>query len=211
MCCIKNPRNIRRLNFQDNRKKVGLYGGTFDPIHTVHLMVAEQALDALDLEEVWFLPARIPPHKRTRKITADMHRVEMVRRALKGNPRFRINMIELERDAEQPSYTYDTIRILQARHPDIEFYFIIGGDMAAYLPEWYRIDDLIEMVQFVALARPGYTMVNPYMEHVIQIEMPQLDVSSTMIREKASAGRSIRYLVPEAVRLYIEEEGLYET
>ncbi len=198
------------MSFRDNRRKVGLYGGTFDPIHTVHLIVAEQALDALDLEEVWFLPARIPPHKRTKKITADMHRVEMVRRALKGNPRFRINTIELERDAEQPSYTYETIRMLQARHPDVAFYFIIGGDMAAYLPEWYRIDDVIEMVQFVALARPGYAMVNPYMERVIEIEMPQLDVSSTMIREKASAGRSIRYLVPEAVRLYIEEEGLYE-
>ncbi|MBN6186236.1 nicotinate-nucleotide adenylyltransferase [Aneurinibacillus sp. BA2021] len=198
------------MSFRDNRKKVGLYGGTFDPIHTVHLIVAEQALDALGLEEIWFLPARIPPHKQTKKITADVHRVEMVRRALAGNPRFRIHTIELEQNAEKPSYTYDTVRMLQDRHPDVQFYFIIGGDMAAYLPKWHRIDDLIEMVQFVALARPGYTMDNPYMQHVIETEMPQLDVSSSMIREKVAAGRSIRYLVPEAVRLYIEEEGLYE-
>lgn len=193
-----------------SKKKVGLYGGTFDPIHTVHLIVAEQARDALNLDEIWFLPAHIPPHKRSRRITADIHRVEMIRLAIADNPRFLLNTVELERDSGQPSYTYDTVRLLKVRHPEVDFYFIIGGDMANYLPKWHRIDELVQMVQFVALARPGYTMENKYMQRVIETEMPQLDVSSTMIREKASAGRSIRYLVPDAVRMYIEEKRLYE-
>jgi nicotinate-nucleotide adenylyltransferase len=198
------------LSFQNEQKKVGLYGGTFDPIHTVHLIVAEQARDALNLDEIWFLPAHIPPHKRSRRITADIHRVEMIRLAIADNPRFLLNTVELERDSGQPSYTYDTVRLLKVRHPEVDFYFIIGGDMANYLPKWHRIDELVQMVQFVALARPGYTMENKYMQRVIETEMPQLDVSSTMIREKASAGRSIRYLVPDAVRMYIEEKRLYE-
>lgn len=198
------------MNFQNEQKKVGLYGGTFDPIHTVHLIVAEQARDALNLDEIWFLPAHIPPHKRSRRITADIHRVEMIRLAIADNPRFLLNTVELERDSGQPSYTYDTVRLLKVRHPEVDFYFIIGGDMANYLPKWHRIDELVQMVQFVALARPGYTMENKYMQRVIETEMPQLDVSSTMIREKASAGRSIRYLVPDAVRMYIEEKRLYE-
>ncbi|GEN34603.1 nicotinate-nucleotide adenylyltransferase [Aneurinibacillus danicus] len=198
------------MSFQNEQKKVGLYGGTFDPIHTVHLIVAEQARDALNLDEIWFLPAHIPPHKRSRRITADIHRVEMIRLAIADNPRFLLNTVELERDSGQPSYTYDTVRLLKVRHPEVDFYFIIGGDMANYLPKWHRIDELVQMVQFVALARPGYTMENKYMQRVIETEMPQLDVSSTMIREKASAGRSIRYLVPDAVRMYIEEKRLYE-
>lgn len=198
------------MSFRNSRKKVGLYGGTFDPIHTIHLIVAEQARDALELDEIWFLPARIPPHKQTKQITADIHRVEMIARAIAGHSYFRLDTIELEREPELPSYTYDTVHILKERHPDIDFYFIIGGDMAAYLPKWHRIDELILMVQFVALARPGYVMDNPYMGHVIEAEMPQLDVSSSMIRKKVAQGRSIRYLVPEAVRMYIEEKRLYE-
>ncbi|CEH29574.1 nicotinate-nucleotide adenylyltransferase [Aneurinibacillus migulanus] len=198
------------MSFRNSRKKVGLYGGTFDPIHTIHLIVAEQARDALEIDEIWFLPARIPPHKQTKQITADIHRVEMIARAIAGHSDFRLDTIELEREPELPSYTYDTVHILKERHPDIDFYFIIGGDMAAYLPKWHRIDELILMVQFVALARPGYVMDNPYMRHVIETEMPQLDVSSSMIRKKIAQGRSIRYLVPEAVRMYIEEKRLYE-
>jgi nicotinate-nucleotide adenylyltransferase len=198
------------LSSQNKRKKVGLYGGTFDPIHSVHLMVAEQARDALGLDEIWFLPARIPPHKRLKRITPDVHRVAMVERAIAGNPCFSLNKIELELEADQPSYTYDTVRIVKERYPGVDFYFIIGGDMAAHLPKWYKIDELIKMVQFVALARPGYKMENPYMQHVIEADMPQLDVSSSMIRERVASGRSIRYLVPEEVRLYIEEKRLYE-
>jgi nicotinate-nucleotide adenylyltransferase len=198
------------LSFQNNRKKVGLYGGTFDPIHTVHLIVAEQTRDILALDEIWFLPARIPPHKQAKQITADVHRVKMIAHAIAGHPSFRLDTIELEREPELPSYTYDTVHILKERHPDIDFYFIIGGDMAAYLPKWHRIDELISMVQFVALGRPGYVMDNPYMQCVIKVEMPQLDVSSSMIRKKVALGQSIRYLVPEAVRMYIEEKRLYE-
>lgn len=199
------------MNYRNKRKKVGIYGGTFDPVHTVHLMVAEQARDGLGLDEIWFTPARIPPHKQKKHITADTHRAKMLALAIEENPRFVLNTIELELDRSQPSYTYHTMRLLKERYPELEFYFIIGGDMAEYLPKWYKIDELVTMVRFVALARPGYTMNNEYMQHVIQVDMPQLDISSSMIREKIATGASIRYLVPDSVRLYIEENRLYET
>ncbi|AMA72303.1 MULTISPECIES: nicotinate-nucleotide adenylyltransferase [Aneurinibacillus] len=198
------------MNFRNKRKKVAIYGGTFDPIHAVHLIVAEQARDALGLDEVWFMPARLPPHKLGNPITEDKHRVAMVELAIADNPYFSLSTVELEMECSQPSYTYHTVRLLKERHPDTEFYFIIGGDMAKHLPKWYKIEELITMVKFVVLARPGYIMDNKYMQDVIQVRMPQLDVSSTMIRQKAADGKSIRYLVPEAVRLYIEEKRLYE-
>jgi nicotinate-nucleotide adenylyltransferase len=199
------------LNCRNKRKKVGIYGGTFDPVHTVHLMVAEQARDRLGLDEIWFTPARIPPHKQKKHITADTHRAKMLALAIEENPCFVLNTIELELDRSQPSYTYHTMQLLKERYPEVEFYFIIGGDMAEHLPKWYKIDELVTMVQFVALARPGYIMNNQYMQHVIQVDMPQLDISSSMIREKIATGASIRYLVPDSVRLYIEENRLYET
>jgi nicotinate-nucleotide adenylyltransferase len=200
------------LSFQDKeRKKIGIFGGTFDPVHTVHLIVAEQAREALGLDEVWFMPAHIPPHKLEKHITADCHRLAMLERAIQGNENFCATAIELDRKDDKPSYTYDTILSLKAKHPNVDFYFIIGGDMVEYLPKWHRIEELVSLVQFVALARPGYSMQNEYTDRVIEVEMPQLDVSSTIIRHKAFSGESIRYLVPESVRLYIEENGLYES
>ncbi|WP_035102189.1 nicotinate-nucleotide adenylyltransferase [Aneurinibacillus terranovensis] len=185
-------------------------GGTFDPVHIVHLIVAEQAKSALGLDEIWFMPAHIPPHKRDQDITADHHRLAMLERAVAGNDSFRLTTVELDIAREdRPSYTYDTMLYLTNAFPDHTFYFIIGGDMVEYLPRWYKIDELVNLVQFAALARPGYTMNHPYGHHVTAIEMPQLDISSSMIREKIAKGQSVRYLIPDKVRLYIEENRLY--
>lgn len=188
-----------------------MYGGTFDPVHTVHLIVAERARDALELDEIWLMPARIPPHKQDQVITDDRHRIEMLRLAAAGNERFHVTTVELDAQSGTPSYTYDTMSQLVATYKDVEFFFIIGGDMVEYLPKWHRVDELLCLVRFVALARPGYSMDTPYREWLTEVEMPQLDVSSSQIRRLVREGHSIRYLVPEAVRLYIEENRLYES
>lgn len=199
------------MSFLNKKRRIGVYGGTFDPVHTVHLIVAERARDALALDEIWLMPARIPPHKQDQVITADSHRIEMLQRAVADNERFRVTTVELDEQGETPSYTYDTMKRLVAAYEGVEFFFIIGGDMVEYLPKWHRVDELLHMVQFVALARPGYSMDTPYRELLMEVEMPQLDVSSSQIRKFVREGRSIRYLVPEAVRLYIEENRLYES
>jgi nicotinate-nucleotide adenylyltransferase len=191
-------------------KKIGLMGGTFDPVHTVHLIAAEQARTNLGLDEVWFIPAHIPPHKREKHITDDSHRLAMLGLAIQGNPAFCLSRVEMDAaNMGKPSFTYDTMLYLNNHYPEAAFYFIIGGDMVEYLPHWHRIDELVQIVRFAALARPGYSLKHRYGDRVIEVEMPQLDVSSTMIRNFVSQRRSIRYLVPEAVRLYIEENGLY--
>ncbi|WP_044733063.1 nicotinate-nucleotide adenylyltransferase [Geobacillus kaustophilus] len=185
--------------------KIGIFGGTFDPPHYGHLLMANEVLDALQLSEIWFLPNRIPPHKQHEQVTKSENRLRMLELAVAGHPRFHIETIELER--EGPSYTYDTIRQLVAMHPDDEFYFIIGADMVEHLPNWHRIEELIELVTFVGVKRPGFSMETPY--PVIEVEAPQFAVSSSLIRERVRNGQTIRYLVPEGVRLYIEEKGLY--
>ncbi|WCK53519.1 nicotinate-nucleotide adenylyltransferase [Aneurinibacillus sp. Ricciae_BoGa-3] len=191
-------------------KKIGLMGGTFDPVHTVHLIAADQARTSLGLDEVWFIPAHIPPHKREKRITDDSHRIAMLKLAIDNHPAFCLSTVEIDTaEMGKPSFTYDTMLYLNNRYPDTAFYFIIGGDMVEYLHHWNRIDELVQMVRFVALARPGYLMKHPFGDRITEVEMPQLDVSSTMIRNFVSQRRSIRYLVPEAVRLYIEENGLY--
>jgi nicotinate-nucleotide adenylyltransferase len=198
------------LSYQSNKKKIGILGGTFDPVHQVHLMVGELARDALQLDEIWFLPAYIPPHKQNRAISEPQHRINMLEAAIVENPNFKVSSMEMERGVEgRPSYTYNTMIEFKKAYPFHEFYFIIGGDMVEYLPKWHKINELTSMIHFVALARPGYTLATPY--PVIVVEMPQLDLSSSIIRERVASGQTIRYLVPEGVRLYIKENHLYES
>ncbi|MCW1040713.1 nicotinate-nucleotide adenylyltransferase, partial [Streptococcus anginosus] len=125
--------------------------------------------------------------------------------AIAGNEHLAIESLELERKGK--SYSFDTMDILTKLNPDTDYYFIIGADMVEYLPTWYRIDDLVEMVQFVGVKRPGYQLETDY--PVLYVDVPEMAISSTQIRQAVSQGHSIRYLVPEAVRHYIEEEGLY--
>lgn len=185
-------------------KKIGLLGGTFDPPHIGHLIMAEEAYHRLSLDEVWFIPAAEPPHKEKASVSA-MDRILMLEAAIDQVDYFKINQLEIERQGK--SYTYDTLKSFQESNPDDEFYFIIGADMVEYLPKWYKIDQLVEMVRFVGVKRPDYQLETPY--PVLLLDTPGFDVSSTMIRERLKKKQSIRYLVPDAVLTLLKEKGLY--
>lgn len=192
----------------------GIMGGTFDPIHTGHLLAAERAREEAGLDEVWFMPAGTPPHKPNAPKAPARHRLGMVEAAIAGNRYFRAEPIELHRDG--PSYTVDTMKELKELYPDRDFYYIIGADMVQYLPHWVRINELAAMIRFIGLARPGYSadtgsLPAELRSSVISVPMPQVDISSTMIRDMRSRGRSVKYLVPDAVLAYIEENRLYES
>jgi nicotinate-nucleotide adenylyltransferase len=194
--------------------KIGLFGGTFDPIHHGHLIMAEQAREAADLDEVWFIPAAQPPHKPGRMITAGEHRFRMVEQALTEVAGFSVSRIELDRSG--PSYTADTVEWLVNRYPEREFFFILGGDMVLDLPRWYKIKEILHSVRMIGLIRPGHkweeTLPQWIKERLIPVkEGIQLTLSSTDVRERVRTGRSIRFLVPDAVRCYIEENRLYES
>ncbi|QRG70535.1 nicotinate-nucleotide adenylyltransferase [Brevibacillus choshinensis] len=190
-------------------KHVGIMGGTFDPIHCGHLLAAEQAREQAGLDEVWFMPTHIPPHKKRDGLTSAATRLQMVELAVADHESFRVTDIELKR--EGPSYTYDTIVQLVDQFPDCRFSFIIGGDMVEILPKWYRYEELSRLIGFIGLARPGATLEQVSREDVTFVEMPVWDISSTLIREKAAAGQSIRYLVPNSVERYIKENRFYES
>ena len=187
------------------RKQVGILGGNFNPVHNQHLLIADQVGTSLNLEKVYLMPEYLPPHVDEKDTIEAEHRLNMLKLAIADNPLFDIEQAELQRKGK--SYTYDTMKALIAQNPDTDYYFIIGGDMVEYLPKWYKIDELVEMVQFVGVKRPGYTIDTPY--PIIWLDAPMMDLSSSLIRKKIAQGCSIRYLVPEAVRNYILEKGLY--
>ncbi|ABS23284.1 MULTISPECIES: nicotinate-nucleotide adenylyltransferase [Bacillus cereus group] len=188
-------------------KKIGIIGGTFDPPHYGHLLIANEVYHTLELDEVWFLPNQIPPHKRNRNVTSAEDRRKMLELAIEKEGYFSLCLEELER--EGPSYTYDTMLQLTKKHPDTTFYFIIGGDMVEYLPKWYNIEKLLELVTFVGVARPGYTLQTPY--KILTIEIPEFAVSSSLLRERYKNKKTCKYLLPEQVQSYIERNGLYES
>ena len=189
----------------DNKKRIGLLGGTFNPIHNGHLLIAEQVRSQLNLDKVLFMPDNMPPHVDQKEAIDAKKRLKMVQLAVMDNKHFGVEELELKRGGV--SYTYDTLKELQLLHPENEYYFIIGGDMVAYLPKWYRIDELVKMVKFVGVQRPGYRQQSQY--PVLWVDVPKFDISSSLIRQKIVQGGSIKYLVPDAVAEYIRKEGLY--
>ncbi len=186
-------------------KKIGILGGTFDPPHNGHLLIANEVLEALQLDEVWFMPNSVPPHKLKSEGASTEDRVKMLELAIDGRPNFIIEKIELERPG--PSYTYDTIKLLKDKYPKKDFYFIIGADMIEYLPKWNNIDKLVNLITFVGVNRPDYHQKTAY--PIINVTIPEMGVSSKLVRNRITEGRTIRYLVPEPVREYIEENMLY--
>lgn len=186
-------------------KKVGILGGTFDPPHLGHLIIANEVLHAHRLNEVWFMPNQEPPHKNKTNAIKDEDRVKLLKLATEGHPHFKIELIELERKG--PSYTFDTMKILTENHPDSQFYFIIGADMIEYLPKWKNINQLVDIVQFIGVSRPSYSHESNY--PILYAEVPEMGISSSLIRSRIKENKTIRYLVPEAVRSYIKENHLY--
>ncbi|WP_274307532.1 nicotinate-nucleotide adenylyltransferase [Solibacillus daqui] len=186
-------------------KKVGLFGGTFNPPHIGHLIMANEVYAALGLSEVRFMPNAKAPHKDVSKSATNEQRLKMVELAIEDVPYFNVETFELERGGV--SYTYDTMKVLHEREPDVEFYFIIGGDMIDSLHTWYHIDELIKLVNFVGVKRPGSEAKTDY--NVRMVEAPEINLSSTFIRNRLQQQGSLQYLLPEAVECYIRKEGLY--
>ncbi|KHD45813.1 nicotinate-nucleotide adenylyltransferase [Streptococcus hongkongensis] len=190
----------------NNRKQVGILGGNFNPIHNAHLVVADQVRQQLGLDHVYLMPEFKPPHVDTKETIDEMHRLKMIELAIEEVDGLAIETCELDRKGT--SYTFDTMKFLTEQNPDVDYYFIIGADMVAYLPKWHRIDELVELVQFVGVQRPKFKAGTSY--PVIWVDIPLLDISSSMIRDFIKKDRQPNYLLPQAVLTYIEQEGLYK-
>lgn len=189
------------------RHRVGIYGGTFNPIHNAHLLVADQVGHSLSLDQVRFMPDAMPPHVDHKTAIDAKLRLAMIKLAIQDNPLFGIEESELRRGGV--SYTYDTMKKMIEQHPTTDYYFIIGGDMVDYLPKWHRIDELVRLPRFhfVGVRRPGAKNESAY--PVIWVDVPLVSFSSTDIRRRIAQGLPIRYMVPDAVAAFIKEHHLY--
>ncbi len=197
--------------------KVGVLGGTFDPIHTAHLVMADEVRVRLNLDEILFVPAGEPWLKTAHFISLAEHRVQMVRLAIKGRPHFKLSTVEVERAG--PSYTVDTIAELrQQLSIEDDIFFILGWDSVAGLPQWREPFRLIEMCYLVAVPRPSYSapdlpalesLIPGISERLVMMDKPEIDISSSEVRERVARGLAIAHLVPEAVERYIKRHGLY--
>ena len=195
--------------------RVGILGGTFNPPHLGHLVCAQEAYLQLELDRVLFVVARIPPHKTIEVEPGAEHRLELCRLAARGDQRFEVCDLEIRR--EGPSYTVDTLEELRSTTPDIELFLILGGDIAAGLPEWHQVERVLSLATAVVAERRGTarSSIEDALESVRAGErarffpMPPIGLSSTMIRERVRASQPIRYFVPDAVAAYIQEHSLY--
>lgn len=191
-------------------QKIGVIGGTFDPIHNGHLMAANEARYAFDLDEVIFVPAGQPWQKAGRRLAPAEDRYLMTAIATAANPRFSVSRIEIDRPGD--TYTVDTLRELRAqRGREAEFYFIIGADALSGLRTWHAADEVLELVHFIGLTRRGHQLAEGSLgsERFSLIEIPALEISSSICRARIRAGRPITYLVPDGVISYISKRALY--
>ena len=189
---------------------IGLFGGSFNPPHVAHRIVAEVVRDQFDLSEVWWIPNATPPHKPDDELVAVEHRLAMTRRVVESNPHFRICDLEVQRDGV--SYTVETLRVLQDQHPNTDFALVIGSDSLDHFAEWHRPGETAERVPLIVYKRPGgiESVAEPrFANRVRYVAAPVMEVSGTEVRARRRAGRSIRYLVPDAVRTYIDAHDLY--
>ena len=182
-------------------RKIGIYGGTFDPIHNAHLILARQAREELDLEQVIFVPAAVSPFKE-KPAAGGEARLQMLRAAIADEPGFVADDSELRRPA--PSYTIDSVEHFRKQFPGAEIYFLIGDDNVAGLSRWHRFDELTRIVRFVVLNRTGQALSHPY-PTINRL----IDISATDIRKRVASGRSIRYLVPTEVETMIRQGNFY--
>jgi len=193
--------------------RTGVLGGTFDPVHVAHLVIAEHAREALALGLVLFVPAGDPWRKSHRAITAAEHRLAMLTLAIAGNDAFGVSDLELRR--EGPTYTADTLAALAGERLDDEFWFIAGADALADLPHWHEPARIVKHARLAAAPRDARDAdvlaqgVAEFRDRIDLFDAPRLEISSTDIRARVAEGRSIRYLVPDAVAAYIAETGLY--
>ncbi|MGB3682773.1 MAG: nicotinate-nucleotide adenylyltransferase [Rubrobacteraceae bacterium] len=196
--------------------KIGIFGGTFDPVHLGHMVIGEQVMDELALDRVIFVPGGIPPHKEASSVRAGAEdRLEMVRAAVSENERFSVDRIEI--DAGRPMHSVETVPLLKKNSPRDEWFFITGADEVSNLLTWKEPDRLLEEVVMIAATRPGYDLSRldhledglQNFDRIFPVECSRVDISATGIRRRLLQGKSIRYLVPEPVHEIIEQKGLY--
>lgn len=185
-------------------KRIGMLGGTFDPPHIGHLLIADEVKHVLQLDEIWFIPTNEPPHKK-QAVTSNENRMRMLELMIEKEPYFQINPIELRRKGK--SYTIDTVNELRQLETNAQFYFIIGADMVMSLSTWKDIDDLLTKVQFVGVGRPGFVLETNY--SIETVSFPLLEISSTDIRKRILEGKPFKYFLAHEVYVYIKEHGLY--
>jgi nicotinate-nucleotide adenylyltransferase len=226
----KGVTEIERIGSGAAERRIGLFGGTFNPIHMGHLRGAEEIREAFGLQHVIFIPAAIPPHKATEEVIEAKHRLEMVRLATAYNPFFSTTDIELSRP--EKSYSIDTVRYFRKQHPDI-FFFILGRDAFMEIETWKEFQHLFSLCNFIVMTRPGFQKTlstSPLPEALIPVfrydqeikgwihtsgytlhfkDITVLDISSTKVRELIEKGGSVRYLIPSEVEAYIKKHGLY--
>lgn len=200
-------------------KKVGILGGTFDPIHYAHLILAEHAWEQFQLDTVLLMPCAVPPHKEDREITQALHRSRMVQLAIEDNNHLKLSNFELERKGT--TYTADTVQLLSKEHPECEYYFILGADSLFYIDKWYHPEQILEQIPIVAAVR-GDTEQTDLQKQIVYLkerypssqitllDTPHIEISSTMIRENVRQGKTIKYYVPKDVEKYIYQQKLYQ-
>lgn len=197
--------------------RIGLFGGTFDPVHLGHLVLAEQCRDQCGLDEIWFVPAGVPPHKSPRDITPGPVRLELLEFAIAGHEQFRIQRWELDRTG--PSFTVETLEHFRSTSPEDEFFLLLGADSIRDLPTWREPHRILQLARIIAVNRGTEDSTDwrklsdefsPAEQSRIQfVSIPGLDIASRDLRARVCAGRSIRYLVPRAVEIAIQQRQLY--
>lgn len=198
---------------------LGIFGGTFDPVHYGHLLLAEYCREQCKLDQLWFVPAAVPPHKQDRKLSTDEQRVEMLRLALGGHEQMVVSTLELERGGV--SYTVDTLETVSADRPDTQVYLLMGADSLTDLTTWRDPQRIFELARLVVVCRPDAPSPDPGLLRPVVaakqldaidfsvVQMPLIQLSSTEIRRRVGAGESIRYQTPRAVEKYIETNHMY--
>ncbi len=197
--------------------RIGIMGGTFNPIHFAHLILAESAYEELKLDKVLFMPSKKPPHKLQENIESDEHRARMIKLAIQDNPHFELSYLELER--EGITYTADTLEELNKNYPQDEFYFIMGADSLFQIEDWWNPQLIFQLANIVAAVRDCATMeeitaqinhlANLFKARIYLLCTPNMDISSKMLRQKLENGKTIRYYIPDPVVQYIREHVLY--
>ena len=190
--------------------RIGLFGGSFNPPHLAHLVIAETVRQQSALDKVLWMPAAMPPHKSGEALAPVASRLAMTQLATKSHPDFTVSDLEMRRSGK--SYTADTLKILGKQYPNVDFHLIIGGDLLSGFHNWHRYQEILKTVSLIVYARPGMELsdvATDVLPHVTFVKTPLLDISSSDIRRRWKNGDSIRYLVTDSVAHYIKEQGLY--
>ena len=213
---LKNNEKMEEFRQNAHNLKIGILGGTFDPIHYAHLATAEFIRGKYNLDKVIFIPSGNPPHKFW-NITDKQDRFEMVVLATMNNENFVVSDMEIKKNGK--TYTIDTLRELKRTYPNCELFFITGADAICDIEAWKDVAENFKLATFIAATRPGISLLRAqdyieklekkYNAKIINVYVPSLDISSTYIRDQLNLGKSVRYLIPDNVEVYIKEKGLY--